>query len=242
MHTGVTASKVLYLFDSGGNALSYSSAAAFTSAGWNLTWYNTSGVALTTQPAWSLAPLGSGGRHLVTYTWPTGVWQAVPTVPSGMADPGTWGGEGTTYDDDSLGGLIATSQGTPGVQSAADANLGDVVTGDSWNSGTLYIPLGKLTPFGKVYADLASGWTITAGLKSQPADTMVAATATFGTTVATDGAFSIGWTTFPTAMVLASPGTSAQWYIDVQIANAGAGLKITTNRYMLRVVWERDTV
>jgi hypothetical protein len=243
MITGDTgAVKLLSLQTDAGVAQSYADKTAFTGASWNLTWRDADGTALASQPTWTITTEGNG-VHRVKYTVPAGVWWVEPTVPAGYRiDPYSWGGEGQSYDEDSLAGLFLTAQGVPATNSAVDSDLGDVVQGDSYNSGTLYIPLGKLTKFGYSYANLASGWTISAGVKSAPSDTAITVSgATFGGTVAADGAFSLSWTTFPTGMQLASTEESKTWYLDVQLKRTTSSTIITSNRYSLRVLWERDT-
>lgn len=242
MISGDTIVKLLKLETLAGRALSYASKALAAGDGFDFTWRDTAGVALSSQPTWTLADEGSGW-HRLTYTVLAGVWWVEPTLPSWAADIPRWGGEGQSYDEDALAGLIQTSAGVPGVQSAADGDLGDVVDGDAWNSGTLYIPLGKLTPFGLAYADLASGFTYTAGFKSDPADTMISSgtTVTPGASVAVDGAFKVSWATFQTGMNLSSTERQKDWFLDIQLKQTAVSRIITTNRYALRVVWQRNT-
>lgn len=244
MISGDTIAQVVYLQTLAGAGLSYANKTAFQAATWDITWTDAIGVALGTQPTWSIAHVSGSvdGQHIVTYTLPAGFSIAKFTIPAADADPGAWASDGSSYDDDSLAGLLLTSVGVPSPTSAADGDLGDVVMGDAYNSGTLYIPLGKLTVFGYAFADLASGWTISAGLKDIPATTMVAATATFGASVATDGAFSFSWASFPAGLNLTSTETSKQFYVDIQLKRTASSTIITTNRYGLNVVWERDTV
>lgn len=223
-----------------GNGLSYANAAAYIAAGWGLVAYDNTGVALAAQPTYTVAVLDSTiGLHRIIYTLPSGIGFILPTIPTGYRmDPRAWTFEGESYDADSIAGLLQTVQGVPLITSAADGDLGDVVDGDAWSGGTLTIPIGRLTPFGLTYADLAAG-TITAGLKSSPTDTMTAITCAFVSAPA--GTFKPSWATFPAAMKLTGSDQYKTWYMDVQFKSAG-GLLITTNRYVLRVAWERDTV
>jgi len=244
MITGDTVVKLVKLETLAGRPLSYSDKTAFQAAGFDLSWRDSSGAALSSQPTWTIAEEVSGtGWHRVAYTVPAGISYARPTVPAWAADIPRWGIEGQTYDEDAIAGLQLTAQGIPAVNSAVDSDLGAVVMGDSFNTGTLYIPLGKLTKLGYGYADLASGWTITAGLKDAPENTMVnsGVTAAFGATAATDGAFTVSWTTFPTGMNLTSTEKSHDWYMDVQLKRTTSSTIVTSNRYSLRVVWQRDT-
>jgi len=131
--TGEEAVQPLYLFDATGAPLAYASKAAMTAAGWGLTWYDEDETALSSQPTWTLQSAGeSSGRHHIRYIMPTGIWTVPvvkPTVDHYSA-PAEFGGEGTAYDIDSVGSLIATSNGvslTP-VTTADEAEFYD---GDS---------------------------------------------------------------------------------------------------------------
>lgn len=243
MITGDTIVKLIKLETLAGRALSYADKTAFQAAGFDLSWRDTAGAALSSQPTWTIAEeVSNTGWHRVTYVVPAGVSYVRPTVPGWAADVPRWGNEGQTYDEDSLAGLYLTAQGVPGVNSAADGTLGDVVMGDSFATGTLYIPLGKLSKFGYAFADLASGWTISAGLRDTPTATgyvVSGVTATLGATASTDGAFSVSWVTFPSQLNLTTE-ESKQWYMDVQLKRTSSSHVITTNRYGLRVVWQRD--
>jgi len=239
MIAGDTIGKVVYLQTLAGLPLSYANKAAFQADGWDISWVDTTGTALTSQPTWTVVNL-SNGRHLIGYTVPSGVGIAKPTVPSTYTDPGTWAVEGQSYDEDSLAALMLTSQGTPTVQSATDGDLGDVVMGDSWHSGTLTVPAGKISNFG--YTTL-SGFTISAAFKQDPSQSPITSGIT-ATILSNSGlTCSVSWDTFPTGMNLSSGSSdlSAQWYLDVQLKNSGAGRILTPLRYSLRVVWQRDT-
>ncbi len=248
MIAGDTVAKVIYLQTASGRALSYANKTAFQADGWDLDWYNTDADALASQPTWTIEPLPGStvGGHVVEYTVPSGVAIGTPTVPGWAADPGTWITEGQSYDEDSLAGLFLTAQGVPGVQSAADGDLGDVVMGDSWHSGTLTVPLGKISPFG--YTDL-TGMTLTAGLKQDPTTTAIIATSATSpapyTTIVDASArtVSLQWITFPSAMNLGSDADdlSAVWFIDLQLKHTASTRLMTPLRYQLRVVWHRDT-
>ncbi len=243
MIAGDTVAKVIYLQTLSGRALSYANKAAFQADGWDVTWRDTDADAISSQPTWTIEPSGTNGRHVIEYTVPSGVALAMPTVPAWALDPGTWATEGQAYDEDSMAGLFLTAQGVPGVQSAADGDLGDVVMGDSWHSGVLTVPLGKISPFG--YSDL-TGMTLTAGLKQDPTTTVVASSTTpnLYTTIIDASARTVSaqWITFPTAMNLGSDADdlSATWMIDLQLKHTVSGRIITPLRYSLRVVWQRD--
>ncbi len=237
MIAGDTVAKVLYLQTLSGRNLSYATKAAAAIDGWDVSWKDTDGVTLSSQPTWTLTATGTNGRHIVEYTVPTGVAIAFPTVPGWAQDPGCWATEGQSYDEDSIAGLFLTAQGVPGVQSAADGDLGDVVDGDAWQSGTLTVPLGKLTPFG--YSDL-TGMTISAKLKKDPSTSPVAITATVVSAAART--VTASWAAFPAGLALGVTASdlSQVWYLDIQLKHTASGTILTPLRYSLRVVWQRD--
>lgn len=227
-----------------GAALNFASAAAAIAVGWGWTWYDSTGAALSSQPAYTLSCIDSAnGIHVLSYPLPGNRGYVKTTIPSGYrADPAGWSYDGLSYDDDAIAGLLLTAQGVPAVNSADDGDLGDVVSADAYNSGTLYIPSGKLSKFGLAFSDL-SGFSISAGAKSAPADTMVALTCAFGATYLTDGAFTFSWNTMDPAMQLDAATYAKTWFIDVQIKQTASPNKlITTNRYSINVKWQRDTV
>ncbi len=140
-----------------------------------------------------------------------------------------------TNDLDTIAGFLQTSQGIPGVQSAADGTLGDVVMGDAWQSGTLTVPLGKISPFG--YSDL-TGMTITAAFKNAPADTAVTCSASIlDASARTVKAY---FDTFPVGLNLTSTEYSKPFFLDLQLKHTASGKIITPLRYQLNVAWQRD--
>ncbi len=243
MITGDTVVKVLYLQTLSGRNLSYASKALFQADGWDLSWRDSTGAALSSQPTWTIADQ-TGGRHLVAYTVPTGVSWVKATIPGWAADPGVWALEGEAYDEDTLAGLLQTSQGVPGLQSAADGDLGDVVMGDAWTSGTITVALGKISPFG--YSDL-TGMTLSAGFKQDPTTVALVSTTTpaLYTTIIDAAARTVSaqWITFPSALNLGSTASDlgADWYMDLQLKHTASTRIMTVGRYKLRVVWQRDT-
>ncbi len=236
MITGESVPKIVCLQTTAGAAASYADKAAFTGAGWDLTWRDVDGTALASQPTWTIADEGAS-LHRIKYTVPAGFWWVEYTVPAGYrADPASFAGEGQSYDEDSIATLLQTNQGIPALQSAADRDLGDVVMGDSWNSGTLTVPVGKLSTLG--FTTLTGLSVITAALKDAPTST--GSIVISGTIVSATGlTCSAGWLTFPTGLNLTTE-ESKTWYLDIQFRNTGATVTITPLRYTLRVVWQRD--
>lgn len=131
--TGDEIPQPVYLFDATGKPETFATKAAMQAAGWDLIWYDEDETALSSQPTWTLQSAGeASGRHHIRYVMPAGVWTCPvvrPTVDH-YAAPTEFTGEGTTYDVDSVGSLIATSGGvalTP-VTTSGEAEIYD---GDS---------------------------------------------------------------------------------------------------------------
>lgn len=141
------------------------------------------------------------------------------------------------YDLDTLASLMLQAQGLPGVRSAADSDLGDIVDGDSYLSDTLTMPAGKLSPFGITDVS-APGITVEAAIMAAPGGTSYPITAAV---VSGPGlTFTIGWNTQQHPPLTTQ--ASVQYYIDVQVIKAGPPKQIiTTNRYTFDDVWQRET-
>lgn len=154
---------------------------------------------------------------------------------------GAWySGELEVYDNDALASLMLQQQGIPGVRSAADSSLGDIVDRDTYISDTLTMPSGKLSPFG--ITDIsAAGITLEASVMATPGGTSYPITATVVS--GTSFTFNLRWSggasqPFP---VLGSVSSLTN-YIDVQILKTGSpNIIITTNRYSFNQVWERES-
>jgi hypothetical protein len=169
----------------------------------------------------------------------TGIFQAFIDVASGTDSVG--GGLLTldlqAYNETSIAGLILTSQGVPGVRSAVPNDLGEVVSGDSYASDTLTVPLGKLTPFG--FTDLA-GLTLSVEARTGPG-VPASSVALTGTIVSSAlRTFTFKFDAMPASMLLTTQD-SVVWYIDCQFRETAAPNRIiTTNRYYFSVVWDAN--
>ncbi len=223
-----------------GAAAVYANKAALTGAGWTLTYWN-EGAAVSS-PTWDLVLVDSAnGRYeLSLLIAAAGTGEVFLKAPAGyVSSVETYPLDIETYDLDSLANLFLTAQGTPGVQSAADGNLGDIVDGDSWNSGMLTVPLGSMVPLG---VSVLTGLTVEASFKRTPDDTAV----TVSTTVIDNTArtLQVYFDTFPAGMALAGTAQDQVWYLDVQLirpASTGVTKRIRTPlRYQVRVVWQRE--
>lgn len=113
MLTGDSIPRAIYVQNMAGQFVSFSSYALFQAAGFSITFYDSTGVALASQPTITLPFSGVNGRHQFTYVMPNNPWTAKvsSTNPGLFATPVEFDGEGTTYDIDSVGSAIATSSG-----------------------------------------------------------------------------------------------------------------------------------
>lgn len=163
-----------------------------------------------------------------------------PTVNiyvSDYIDPTTYTMDLESYDNDAVANLLLTTQGIPSVLSAADSNLGDIVYGDSYQSVTLTMPAGKLSPF-SITDISAVGITVEAGAMATAGGTSYPLTCTVVS--GTGLTFNFGWNTnpFPTL----GTDSSKPYFVDIQVIKTGPPKQvITTNRYSFNLVWERDT-
>ena len=207
------------------------------------------GVLQTLSPTPTVTELtteGDARAYRVTLTLPstTGHLQIAVLPVSGSTDiiiDGQLVGSLESYTMDGLAGLLLTAQGVPAVQSAADGDLGQVVEDDSFQSEVLTFPLGKLTPFGLGFADLATA-TITAQAKAEPADATPATLVVTPVNLAGAGTLRIGWDAWPGGIMdLGASEQSKRVYIDVQAEFAGPTRYITGLRYQLEIVWQRNT-
>ena len=190
------------------------------------------------------ATVGLWRAYKMSQTVPatTGTYQILFDVASGtdVVAGGSITVDLQAYNETTIAGLILTSQGIPGIRTTDPSDLGQVKSGDSYNSGTLTVPLGKLTPFS--FTDL-TGLTISAEARTGPGAPASSVALTSAIVVAADRTFYFKWDAMPAGMVLTTE-TTVVWYIDVQFKETAAPNRIlTTNNYFISVVWDaNDTV
>ncbi len=165
-----------------GAAQTYANAAAFTGAGGAFTWYN-AGVALASQPSYTLTPVGVTGMHFLTFNLPLGVDTILITKPSGIrSDPDALVLAIGSADADSIDSKISTAVGTPVASDRVTQYDWEMTEGDSFLK-EMQISVSALSDFGYTdLADLPAGaWTIAAAARlstnpppAAPTFTMVA--------------------------------------------------------------------
>lgn len=169
----------------------------------------------------------------------TGTYQILFDVASGtdVVAGGSITIDLQAYNETSLAGLIQTSQGIPGIRTTDPSDLGQVKSGDSYHSGTLTTPLGKLSPFG--LTDF-TGLTISAEARTAPGTPASSVALTAAIVVSADRSFYFKWDAMPAGMVLTTE-TSVIWYIDVQLKEtASPNRVITGNSYFIAVTWDAN--
>ena len=178
-------------------------------------------------------------KFVLTLPATTGIFQGFIDVASGtdVVAGGLITIDLQAYNETTIAGLILTSQGVPGVRTAEANDLGQVVSGDSYKSDTLTVPLGKLTPFG--FADL-TGLTLSVEARTAP-QTPASSVALTGTiTSVGNREFNFKFDAMPAGMLLTTE-TSVTWYIDCQFRETASPNRIiTTNRYFFQVVWDAN--
>lgn len=187
------------------------------------------------------ATSGLWRAYKMSFTTPatTGTLQAFFDVASGtdVVAGGLVTVDLQAYNETTLAGLILTSQGIPGITTTDPSDLGQVKSGDSYNTGTLTVPLGKLTPFG--FTDL-TGLTISAEARTAPNTPSSSVALTSAIVSAASRTFYVKWDAMPAGMVLTTE-TSVIWYIDVQFKETAAPNRIvTTNSYFIAVTWDAN--
>jgi hypothetical protein len=231
------------LFDPSYTGLSYANYAAFTAAGWTLTFIDmATGIAVTPTLTATMTPVaGVSGRHSVQVTLTTASWTVRITPPTvfhafTVLPTATWTGE--QYDTDSIYSRLNSVFGVVSATSVPGATLNQLVEGDSY-SCTVTIPASYLTA--RVgWTDLSG--TVLDGTIRSPSDDgtgTVRATLTEGTYLTHNAnllAFDIAWSTFPSGMVLTTPERTAgsvNFRVEVQAKKAGKVLTILYNAPML---------
>jgi hypothetical protein len=150
-----------------GIARDYADTAAFLLAGYNLTWYDEDGVAVSPQPTWSLVRSDTNGDHFFQAEVVLGAYAVKMTVPAtDYASITLWSGRGTSYGIDDIGSAIAASGGIS-LSPTAVADTAEMFDGDSIRV-LMFVPDEALTRIGA--ASLAACDDIEAFIKLDSVD------------------------------------------------------------------------
>lgn len=228
----------LALYDASGTGLSYADAAAFTTAGWSLSFIDmATGAAVSPSISYTLAPVaGVSGRHTVSLTLTTASWFLRITPPTvnhsfSVMPTAAWTGEAT--DTDSLYARINSIYGVTGSTSVPGLTLDPIVEGDSYKA-TLKVPTSYLSRMG--WTDL-TGATLTGTIR-RPGDdgTGTAALTMTGTHLTVNGsdptAIDMQWDSFPSGMVLTTPeraNVSLTYRVEIQAVKTTKKLTVIYN-------------
>jgi hypothetical protein len=244
MAAGDATFDLIQLEDDAGTAQSYANLAAFSGAGWAISFEDKDGVALAVQPTFTVADEGSG-LHRINLTEPTTECYGKITVPAGYYTPTlALYFEAAPYDlADVMAAIISTLGSTSGTGAARTTDrLEDWVEGDSFRLDVAFTAA-QLAKIGK--SDL-TGVTVRAAAKRAfpDADSGDTEAFTFDWTL-TDAPTAIGVVTkntFPTPSAdLPDAVESRPYVIDITIENDGDGRVYTAFRYEVQIVWEADT-
>lgn len=115
MITGTVLAQALYVqVDTTGVGTAYATKAAFLAAGHAITWQDSSGTALSSQPVWGLSAGTADGRHVLNFVNPSGQWTAKLVPASGfIIAPAEVPGEGLSNDADTLYNQMLNTTGAP---------------------------------------------------------------------------------------------------------------------------------
>lgn len=242
MAAGDAIFRLLLLQTDAGAADSYANKAAFQAAGWDLTFEDATGAAISPVPTWTLADEGSG-LHRVNLDEPTGRWYAKITIPAGHYTPSVaLSGDGDAYD---AGDVIAAVQAGLGVgalttNGVLTGQLDDWIQGDSYAHLDLVVPAWALSKVGASAID-EGGVSLLAAAK-QPFPTKLAADTeqiVFTVTVADAGNRLIDLTAAWDAGYVLGSAESRDYTVDLSIKKGS--LQVTFAQYALRLLWQADT-
>jgi hypothetical protein len=243
MIVGDSIPRSLYVQNAAGQPLTYSTYALLQAAGISVTFYAATGIALASQPTITMPVAGVSGRHQLAFVMPDGLWTAKVTSTNANVYPvpTEFDGEGTTYDVDTLGSLIATSGGVA-VSATSFSNSAEMYDGNSIDV-SCSVPEAALTAIGA--ASLALCDSLVAEIKINATDSSAAATVgglTEAITSDTSGARTVRVTldAFPAALAVPVGGQqSVNATLHLKLTN---GTKIiTANSTSLIVKWKATT-
>lgn len=223
----------------GAFVMTYTSKADFLAAGWAVEYWI--GGVKQTSPVWSFVVVNAAtGRYDLTVTAIVGQGEIQIYPPAGI----TCNVQGYTLDveQNNLDGIESTLLSTTGLPSSSSTSatttgaLGTMVSGDSYQSPTLTIPL---TAFQALFSQTdLSGITIEAAAATDANATPI----NLPTPTIVNSASRIISLSWPLQTLLLAAGVSSQNYqIDVQCIKPGAPNKIlTVFQLSITVVWQSD--
>lgn len=226
-----------YLSD-GSGAVVVANVAAYQSLGYDLI-FNLDGVLVT--PSYTVTPTGISGWHWIRWTAQEGDYAIETTIPAlHDANPPFV----TAYIDsvdisDVFAAVNSGGELTPITQNLGDQNLGNLIDGDAFYTGTLTVPLSRLTPYG--LTDL-TGCTISAAFRDNPSTVTIPIVANIISDVNREVEAHMDPFNVLMALGALSGDLSKKWYLDIQIIKTAGSIKITVARYTIDVLWQRDEV
>lgn len=241
------------LFDASGAALSYANRAAFTGAGWALTFIDmATGAAVSPSISYTIATsTGPPGMHFLGWTLTANETYVLITPPAGFsyqfASTAIYTGE--TNDIDTVYNRVTSVFAAPSSASVSTATLPSMVEGDSYLA-TLVIPTSYLQRLG--WSDL-TGATLTGTVRALSdngqgtalADLVTGSPSSAQGKIAINGtnakAVDISWTNYPTGMVLQTADRNAgSVTVNVSIEAVEAGKTLTVIYRSTLLIYAKD--
>jgi len=180
------------------------------------------------------------GMHDLTWTAAAGQSLILIRRPyDESSDPVAWSSDIQSSDLDAIRAAINASIATPGILSAQEISLGSITAGDAFRSQALEVP--SATALQYYETDDLTGYLITAAGKFAPTDTTPIEIDVDWVTDGSDREFRLEWDTMPAA-IATKLGTaeSVDLLIDVQVTESDGSIPATLNKYILRIVWDRN--
>lgn len=205
-----------------------------TASNWRVVF---NGASQTPSTVAYIGAVGNQSYYSLVVTLPAAAGLVLQVVePTATDDVCIWStGEVESFDLESLAALLSSSVGVS-ASTVSQSDFGTIVMGDSFDTGTLVVPLARVSKFG--YTDL-SGMTISAALKNAPADSPVAASASIiSTSARTIKAY---WGPFPAGLNLSGTEQSKTFRLDIQLKKTADSNLITVVSGTITVIWQADT-
>lgn len=240
MAAGDPTARLLLIQTDAGAAVTFANAAAFTAAGFAITFKDYTGATLSPQPTYTVASEGNGLHRIGVDAEPSPMWYGVLTVPSGyFTDRPAIVGDGSAYTLADLAALILATIGSPTTNSGrVEGAWDDWIEGDYFYQ-EVTIPAAKTKVIGA--GTSLSGVTVTAGAKQpfptkqsadpEQIDFTVDVLDASARLVAIRAAWDSGY-------ALGSNVQRRSYIADVSIAKSGK--RVTSNRYTLDIAWQAD--
>jgi hypothetical protein len=242
MIIGESVPRAVYVQNISGQFISYSSYAQLQAAGIAVTFHDSVGVVLASQPTITMPFAGVNGRHQLSYVMPPGIWTAKVTSAAAflLVSPVEFDGEGTVYDIDAVGSSIATSSGVA-ISDTTFTNSVEMFDGNSIDISCSVAD----SALAKIGAANLAACTLLAEIKLNSLDSSVASSvAVLTETITSDTSGNrvvrVVLDAFPAALAVpAGSQQSVQATLQLKLTNGAKS--ITANATQITVRWKATT-